>query len=367
MALKSEAFRGDAQLEAAAVSNPAHIVPGARGDHVRKIQLALNLLENAGLDPDGVYGQATAAAVLAYKEKREIINRSYETKADNIVGIMTMAALDAEMAAREGAANGVPFVSFSSFEACDEVAPSEAKPGSAASDIEAADPKTVAAILLLVPKVRIAITAARFHLTAAGPFVRTNEKLTVPKGRFQATARQSINLLINVFSLDKQKNPRSGFDNIRRVFANMDVALNRSFETNPLIAPVLFVANTHKSMASNFAYTAAGGAFLPPKTKLKGIGEPTDRIYVCDRLLKEIELVQLSTMIHELAHFVSGQPLKISHENGVPRQGIILKGEKEKFDKIPPEAKLRSAEHYALFAMVAGFRSLTTPSTPKVT
>ena len=29
MALKSKLFRGDAKLEAAAVSNPAHITPGA--------------------------------------------------------------------------------------------------------------------------------------------------------------------------------------------------------------------------------------------------------------------------------------------------------------------------------------------------
>ena len=41
MGLQSKLFRGDPKLEAAAVSNPAHIVPGAIGDHVRKIQKAL--------------------------------------------------------------------------------------------------------------------------------------------------------------------------------------------------------------------------------------------------------------------------------------------------------------------------------------
>src|SRR3979409_2081101 len=46
---------------------------------------------------------------------------------------------------------------------------------------------------------------------------RSNEKLTVPTGLFQAQARQSIRLLINVFSMDKLKNPRPGFDNITRV------------------------------------------------------------------------------------------------------------------------------------------------------
>jgi len=78
MALQSQLFRGDPQLEAAAVSDPAHIEPGARGEHVRKIQLALIQLDGADIDPDGQYGPATAAAVLAYKQKqkRNIINRT---------------------------------------------------------------------------------------------------------------------------------------------------------------------------------------------------------------------------------------------------------------------------------------------------
>ncbi len=101
MTLQSLLFRGDPKLEAAAVSDPAHIVPGAAGAHVRKIQLSLTWLDGAGISPDGVYGPATAAAVLAYKQKRKIINRSYQTKPDNIVGKMTMAALDQEMLEEE--------------------------------------------------------------------------------------------------------------------------------------------------------------------------------------------------------------------------------------------------------------------------
>jgi hypothetical protein len=363
MALKSQLLRGDAKLEAAAASHPAHITPGARGEHVRRIQRALNLLENAGLDPDGVYGQATADAVLDYKQKRQIINRSYQTQADNIVGVFTVVALDAELAAQEDSANGVPLVGLSSFGACDEQVPAEAAGKGGPSDIQPADPKTIAAVLLLVAKVRTVIKAARFQLSLADPFVRTNEKLTIPGGLFQAPARHSISLLINVFSMDKHKNPRPGFDNIRRVFSNMDVALNRTFETNPLIAPVLFVPNTHKSAEKDLAYTTAGGAFKSSRVKIKGIGEPADRIYVCNGLINEQELVQVSVLIHELAHFVSGQPLKISHENGVPRQGLFLKGSKDKLDKIPPEAKLRSAEHYAFFAMGAGFRQILPPET----
>lgn len=45
----------------------------------------------------GRYGPSTAAAVLAYKKKRKIINRAYQTAPDNIVGKMTIAALDEDM------------------------------------------------------------------------------------------------------------------------------------------------------------------------------------------------------------------------------------------------------------------------------
>ena len=97
MALQSKLFRGDSKLEAALVSDPAHVAPGAAGSHVGKIQQALNAIEGAGLTVDNAYGPATAGAVLAYKQKRDLVNRSYQTRADNVVGRMTMASLDADM------------------------------------------------------------------------------------------------------------------------------------------------------------------------------------------------------------------------------------------------------------------------------
>ena len=57
-------LRGDPKLEAAAVSNSAHISPGAVGAHVAKIQRALIILDSANLSEDGVYRPTTAAAVL---------------------------------------------------------------------------------------------------------------------------------------------------------------------------------------------------------------------------------------------------------------------------------------------------------------
>ncbi len=101
MALNSRFFSGDKKLEAAAVSHPDHIVPGARGEHVAKIQQAVIMLDGAVIERSEIeamqYGNTTANAVLAYKDRRAIVNKTYQTRADNIVGIMTMAALDGEM------------------------------------------------------------------------------------------------------------------------------------------------------------------------------------------------------------------------------------------------------------------------------
>src|SRR5688572_379324 len=106
MALRSKLFLNDSKIEAAAVSDAAHIMSGARGEHVRKIQLALIQLDGATIKFDGIYGPATAAAVLAYKRRRNIVNRAYQTTADNIVGQMPVAAMDNELQASESDPGG---------------------------------------------------------------------------------------------------------------------------------------------------------------------------------------------------------------------------------------------------------------------
>jgi peptidoglycan hydrolase-like protein with peptidoglycan-binding domain len=101
MPLKSHLFRGDKALEACLVQDSAHVTLGAAGVHVSKIHAALVDLDGATVDAAEVsakrYGPSTASAVLAYKRKRNIINRAYQTQADNIVGKMTIAAMDNEL------------------------------------------------------------------------------------------------------------------------------------------------------------------------------------------------------------------------------------------------------------------------------
>ncbi|MFH0729805.1 MAG: peptidoglycan-binding domain-containing protein [Pseudomonadota bacterium] len=106
MALQSKLFGGDPKLEAAAVSDPAHILLGARGAHVGKIQQALIQIDGATISNDSVYGPATAAAVREFKQKRRILNS--QGKIDDIVGKMTIAALNQGMLVKEAGGGGEP-------------------------------------------------------------------------------------------------------------------------------------------------------------------------------------------------------------------------------------------------------------------
>jgi hypothetical protein len=101
MALQSALFVDDDELQACFIHDRAHVTLGAVGGHVTKIHSALTVIDNASIDlaelKEGRYGPSTAAAVLAYKRKRQIVNHSYQSQADDIVGKMTIASLDREM------------------------------------------------------------------------------------------------------------------------------------------------------------------------------------------------------------------------------------------------------------------------------
>jgi hypothetical protein len=97
------------RLQAAADHHPMHIMRGSRGGHVSIIYNAMDILQpfvksipcpapigNTELKL-GVYGGLTETKVLLYKQKMTIINRDYQSKADNICGIMTMRMIDYNM------------------------------------------------------------------------------------------------------------------------------------------------------------------------------------------------------------------------------------------------------------------------------
>lgn len=107
MPLKSSTFATDERLEACLTEDSAHLTLGVRGDFVAKVQAALMFLDELKIEEQELeshtYGKSTAAAVLAFKKKRKIINTSYQQHEDDIVGKMTIKALDDELAIAENA------------------------------------------------------------------------------------------------------------------------------------------------------------------------------------------------------------------------------------------------------------------------
>jgi peptidoglycan hydrolase-like protein with peptidoglycan-binding domain len=112
MALRSKLFSGEKRLQDCLTQDSAHVTPGSQGSYVQKIQTALLILDGvsvaaAELNSES-YGPSTAQAVRQYKTKRAIINHSYQTTADDIVGKMTIARLDSEMVEAEAKREHTP-------------------------------------------------------------------------------------------------------------------------------------------------------------------------------------------------------------------------------------------------------------------
>lgn len=101
MALKSKWFGDNQRCQQCAVVDAKHILSGDSGLHVFLVQEALILLDGGRIEAAELdqwrYGPSTAAAVLRYKKARDIVNRSYQQQADDIVGKMTIASLDEGM------------------------------------------------------------------------------------------------------------------------------------------------------------------------------------------------------------------------------------------------------------------------------
>jgi peptidoglycan hydrolase-like protein with peptidoglycan-binding domain len=108
MALRSKLFRASQKLEACLVDDRAHVTQGVSGEHVGLIQKALDAVGDEEICANEItsktYGTSTAAAVLAYKRKHNIVNPSYQKQPDNIVGKMTIASLDKDMQRLEASA-----------------------------------------------------------------------------------------------------------------------------------------------------------------------------------------------------------------------------------------------------------------------
>ncbi len=102
MPLMSKHFKDNDRLQECLISPAHHVVLRDRGGHVALIQKALEMLGVGLIDPAEIreqrYGVSTAEAVRRFKgPPRNIINWTYQSQPDNIVGKMTIERLDLEM------------------------------------------------------------------------------------------------------------------------------------------------------------------------------------------------------------------------------------------------------------------------------
>jgi hypothetical protein len=105
MPLKSLLLSSNQRLQEALTIDAKHVQTGDSGLYVSLIQQALMMIEGSQISERELnaelYGQTTTAAVLSYKRKYAIINKSYQTQADAVVGRMTIQKLDHDMLALE--------------------------------------------------------------------------------------------------------------------------------------------------------------------------------------------------------------------------------------------------------------------------
>ncbi|HEY5743771.1 MAG TPA: hypothetical protein VIS99_14670 [Terrimicrobiaceae bacterium] len=334
MALQSQLFRGESKLEAAAMSDPAHIVQGATGEHVRKIQLALIQLDGATLKPDGSYGPATARAVLTYKQKRNIVNRSYQSQADNIVGKMTIAALDREMVLKENEpSDDTGRIHCRSFPF--PFSPPILNVSFAVGGLSVAAPP-VAQSSTSSPRAQALgrIQSAAIEVSSALNFIRLRGAQFLsglPEAQFAAS--EPLKALNTHFKLDQHPKPLEHLDFLARVYTRIGVVLARADE--------IFADDPR---TGDFANAFPGG-FNEPNHPQHG------KIRFGPAYANKGILFQTGVIIHEGAHFVDRTIGHFASELP-PLAGTPVESAKNYIQLNSTEAA-RNAYTYAQFALHA--------------
>jgi hypothetical protein len=185
MPLRSALFAGDPQLEACLVSDPAHVVPGSTGNHVRKIQQALETLDGATIPDDekdsSTYGPATTDAVLHYKTVRSIINFEIQNQADNIVGKRTIKSMDDELVGGTGSRPDMIATAF---------ADSRRSLTAAAARLQGL--LNTADLIDSLPEPDRTITLAQLHISHARDIEVIARRLVVPADPMDLTFRNAL-------------------------------------------------------------------------------------------------------------------------------------------------------------------------------
>ena len=261
MALESKLLKTDPALQACLIRPNAHIIPGAAGEPVRKIQTALGQIDNASISPAELsaaqYGQTTAAAVLAYKRARDIVNKSYQKQADNIVGEMTIAELDKDML---GVETGVVAKAFATI------------------------PEATATIRLAITR----LTAVRASFSSPNPLSAGGKEREVAEWNFKVNrAADSVTQI----------------DAIRSIYELMNETLFRASHFSAQWKLFQF-SKRDRTSAGAPAYTTLGGKYFPVAEKDQD-REFKNAIYVTPEFANKV--FAASILIHELSHYCGGK------------------------------------------------------------
>ena len=346
MALRSQLFQGDGRLEACLVQDSAHVAQGAAGDHVGKIQTALSTLDNSAIDAGEAsaqfYGQSTASAVLTFKTRRDIVNRSYQSTADNIVGKMTIAALDSEMFEAENEPSPCEFCQMDQTGG-EIVATGPAGGGGAAVSLNFAVTAPPAAVPALTARDQAlqAVPLATFWTT----FGAISELDTLLALKFIADLKATPGLafpsvfdIVNThFHLDRDPaHLRRNLLRLRQVFGLIQRTLNGAST---------FFKNGPAVKGSPFADAPMGGFQLS--------GTKFNHITFRPGFLTCGPNTRAAMLIHECAHFVGGLNV-INHfatEFPAPQGAPQGKGHSRNYQQLLTGEALRNASSYAAYAI----------------
>jgi hypothetical protein len=346
MALQSRLLRGDPALEACLLRDNAHIVPGAVGAHVGKIQQALLALDHSTLDPSDVgakkYGASTASAVLAYKRRRNIVNRAYESQADNIVGKMTIAAIDNELVAKEVTGKEIscnPAPAFasrgfvrarSSFLFASFVPRSAASSAPAPAPAPAASP--LAAALGHIPDAANWVTFAIGKLEAARSFLSKSSQDVIDP------VTQGIFDSLNTHFHVGVTSPIGGKDALLQDRQRIGLLItNYRLIARVLAQPGQFFIEDLSDQTA-FARAPLGGLNTGGKIK------------VCPPYLTIGPKFQTAVLVHESAHFIDDTIGHFASELPAPN-GSPVDGSGKNYAQLTFEDALGNAYSYAQFAL----------------
>ena len=325
------------------MNNAAHVTTGASGDHVVKIQIALLTLEDVTINPAELserrYGSSTADAVLSYKQKRNIINFSYETQADNIVGKMTISSMDREMLAQE--------------------VPDDTGDGCYLDDSLIAGGATGGGERRGGALLAFAIPASFTPVTTAG--LTPSDRAKGLKGDAATWAAAATNKLGLVAGLLASPDP-SDPDFVKRTTAwqGLETHFHISTHANPAAlvsdlskfygfieitisrAATLFVDDLTNT--KDFAYAFPGGFHSDP-------AQARGQLHFCPRYLKLGPLMATAVIVHESAHYVDKTIGHFASELPPLAGSPVGAGHTKNYDQLNADEAKQNAYSYAQFAL----------------